>query len=83
MRTAAAPAHEIATRAQDLKEPVTMDAAQAATAPAKSCKHVAAFCPAAALLLCRAVGGRIRARARNHAAEAAAAAAGDQFDPAK
>ena len=60
-----------------------MDAAQAAAAPAKACKPAAVFCPAAALLLRRAAGGRIRARARNHAAEAAVAAAGDQFDPAK
>ena len=60
-----------------------MDAGQAAASPAKACKPAAAFRPAAALLLRRAAGGRIRARARNHAAEAAAAAAGDQIDPAK
>ena len=77
---APAPAHEIATRAPDIKEPGTMDAAQVAAAPAKACKPVAAFWPAAVLLLRRAAGGRIRARARNHAA---APAAGDQIDPAK
>jgi hypothetical protein len=77
---APAPAHEIATRAPDLKELGMMDAAQAAASPAKACKPAEAFRPAAALLLRRAAGGRIRARARNHAA---APAAGDQIDPAK
>ena len=71
------PAHETANRAPDLQLPVTTAAAQAATALAGARKPFAVLRPA---ILHSVAGGRIRARARNHAAAAAAA---DQTDSTK